>query len=44
MAYVFFADRCASSDFALERSYELPSGLGLSLLKRALRAHGAAVA
>lgn len=42
-AYVFFGDRCASSDFVVERSYSLQEGRGRSLLNRALALHGAVV-
>jgi hypothetical protein len=41
LAYVFFADRCSSSDFVSERSYGLIDGYGRGLLKRALARHGA---
>lgn len=40
-AYVFFSDRCSSSDFVSERSYALIEGHGRGLLKRALARYGA---
>jgi hypothetical protein len=43
-AYLFFADRCSSSDFISDRSYALSEGYGRVLLKRALARHGATLA
>jgi hypothetical protein len=44
LAYVFFADRCSSSDFVPDRTYSLVEGYGRSLLLRALARHGATLA
>ncbi len=43
LAYVFFGDRCTSSDFVVEQSYSLEEGRGRSLLNRALALHGVVV-
>jgi len=43
LAYVFFGDRCASSDFQEEQSYSLTEGVGRALVRRALAQHGVVI-
>lgn len=44
LAYVFFGDRCTTSDFLEKESYSLLEGRGRALVRRALAWHGVSIA